>query len=272
MAQQIHPTKDIKIFVGFGVAVLVALFVLLVIGVFLVADGMVKKQACISRPGQQECVTGTLWDMMRYASEEGGVTITYPDADDQETPGLGEGGSACGGPMRLPCMPGYTCETRQDQDLGICTKTVEATTSRIRGAREGCGAVTGRCSDGLVCKLSPGLEAGVCVEATETSPRVLSLKLKGMQQSQGWYLTEPGTEIMMTVQAVNADAVSAYLTQKGTDTVSARVKLVDLTRGNAGVFTGTFTALEGLLADLDIMARSDDGQESGMSVNVGIVE
>ncbi|MFH1078314.1 MAG: hypothetical protein V1745_03500 [Patescibacteria group bacterium] len=247
MAQQTYPTKGIKVFVGLGVVALVLMVVLSAVGAYYLAKQM-EREGGVKRESLDAATTAT------------------------EAPGLGGEGSACGGPMRLPCMPSLTCETTPDQDLGICIKSTEGTTSRVREAREACGPTMGRCVEKYTCKLSPGLETGVCVASTSSSPRVLTVRIKGMQQDQGWYLAEPGTTATVTVTVSNAATVAAYLTPKGTGTAVARTKLMDLTKAKDGSFSGTFTVQVGLLADLEIMARSVDGQESGMSVNVGTTE
>ncbi|MEO5927103.1 MAG: hypothetical protein ABIO72_00345 [Patescibacteria group bacterium] len=36
--------------------------------------------------------------------------------------GLGSEGSVCGGPNRLPCMPGLSCAVSQGESMGICAK------------------------------------------------------------------------------------------------------------------------------------------------------
>lgn len=234
MAQKMYPAKDIKILVWIGgiFAVLLMALPIIIVSVIYLRSG----------PGSFPASSTT-----------------------QSANGLGEEGSACGGPMRLPCRPGLSCETAEAGELGVCVKAQPAVEShRVGMLDEACGETSGRCGVGLACKTSPGTTSGVCIGETATSPKVLSVRLDGMQQDQGWYRAEPGTDVKITVQAVNAKSASVYLEPYSTGT--ARTKLVDLEREEGGTFVGTFKVPSHLNAELDVIVRDDGGSFSGMSV------
>ena len=274
MPKQEYPARDIKVFIWLGVAFIVLIFVVLpVIGIGYFAKEAARQQQCAGRSAKDPgCAPSVVWNVIDATksgvSEE--IDEAFPSTSTaQKAPGLGEEGSACGGPMRLPCMPGLQCESSPDEELGVCVKAApSAEPYTVRKENEACGDAAGRCDVGLVCKMSPGTANGVCIAETGTAPKVLSLKLDGMQQSQGWYIADPGTNVTITVLAVNADSASVYLTPKGTETASERTKLLDLTKQKGGTFVGTFKVPVGLLDDFEVIVRDANGLESGMAVNV----
>jgi hypothetical protein len=198
----------------------------------------------------------------------GPAPLQEKPAENTTTNGLGEKGSACGGPMRLPCKPGLSCETEESGGLGVCVAALPAVEShRVAALNEACGELTARCGIGSVCRTSPGLASGVCIEEAAGSPKVLSVRFDGMQQDQGWYRAEPETAATITVQAVNAMSASVYL-EPYADATTTRVKLIDLERKEGGTFTGTFKVPLHLNAEMDVIVRDGNGQFSGMSVKV----
>jgi len=53
-------------------------------------------------------------------------TAKPPVPIQQQQPGLGEEGAACGGKLRLPCRPGNLCVVKDDADkTGICIKVTD---------------------------------------------------------------------------------------------------------------------------------------------------
>ena len=81
---------------------------------------------------------------------------------------LGEEGSMCGGPQRLPCNPGLVCDaTNGEAKTGRCVKDMRAM-SPLGEVGQSCGGDVG-CSPGLMCVSTEG--GSFCMPvATGTAP------------------------------------------------------------------------------------------------------
>ncbi|MBI4139225.1 hypothetical protein HY479_03710 [Candidatus Uhrbacteria bacterium] len=119
-----YPATDIKIFAALGVVGLALLTVaagLLVYGAF----ELQRKTSCESRSSKDPgCAPGPLWGVLDGIQKEVETETETPSVESFEAPGaapgLGDEGAACGGPARLPCKPGMTCQKEAGASLGVC--------------------------------------------------------------------------------------------------------------------------------------------------------
>lgn len=264
-----HPDTDLKIFAGLGILAVVALILLPLIGLGYVIRETGRIQECIGRSASDPgCAPGPLWEFLGKEEPSREIAAPVNNAEETTPSALGGEGSVCGGPERFPCMPGLGCQKNDGEVYGICSKAVVDTTVKTRNVGDACGDAIGPCATGAVCKLSPGLASGVCITAETASPQIVSLSLKGMALDQGWYVADAGADVDIVVSAVNAEKVRANLIPQDPASSGTRTKLADLKRTAGGTFTGSFTVPKSLLASLEIVATSKDGQEAAMSVNV----
>jgi hypothetical protein len=78
---------------------------------------------------------------------------------------LGAEGSACGGPERFPCNPGFVCSTAPDRwakEYGTCIVDTRPTYPP-GDVGDACDAERG-CGYGLMCGWLPGKSTGTCVQ------------------------------------------------------------------------------------------------------------
>lgn len=268
MKTESYPAADLKIFAGLGVVAIIGLILLPLIGLGYVIKETGRIQDCVGRSASDPgCAPGPLWE---FLGKDSAPVETQPPAEGSKPApsALGGEGSVCGGPDRLPCMPGLGCQKQDGDVYGICMKAEVDATVKTRNIGDACGNAIGPCAAGAVCKLSPGVAMGVCINAGSASPRIASLSLKGMALDQGWYVADAGTDVEIIVNAVNAVAVRANLIPFNAEPAGARTALAELKRAEGGKFTGSFTVSASLKAGLEIIATSKDGQEAAMSVNV----
>lgn len=187
---------------------------------------------------------------------------------------LGELGSKCSGPLRLPCNTGLTCDLeggRHGEDYGTCV-TDEREPAELMTEGQPCDQVTRACGPGLKCEIPEGAEEGTCVQMIpSTRPFIMSVIPEGMELISGAYQADPGTEVTVRVRAVNVEGGELYLkplwvSHSG---VLPDEKVSDLERqGESNEYIGTFTVDESLGASLIAVMSGEDGQDAQVSINV----
>lgn len=193
------------------------------------------------------------------------------------TTSLGERGSVCGGPERLPCGAGLICahEINSDAPAGICEPAPEAATSTdsvsqskngLSASGESCAVYSTLghvCEPALVCNEGvPGLP--VCGEATTSSPRILSVKLDGAQLNEGVYRVIVGTKTTVTIQAVNAKSVQSNFGNLNEGQTLFK-------QGKGGLYTQDLV-FPAYANELTLSAEGKDGTWSGLVMKVATVQ
>lgn len=182
-----------------------------------------------------------------------------PVSDVQAPQGrLGEFGSTCGGPSRLPCRPGLLCSSGTDfSKTGVCQKdegTVGRTAQADRQLGEGCKE--GPCAPGLYCDQSASSEQGwVCRTQTGESPNILKAKLEGSEPIPGGYAAASGTKLKVSVQTANADGVTVLFVPNGADLGQVEVGMEKAPGGGFASKDG-FLVADGMSGDFRIRAAA----------------
>ncbi len=273
MNDTVHPVNDLRALIGFAILALLFLGTLPFMAVKYVINEGVRYERCATRSAKDlTCARGMLWNvfdklntMRDDATERVGSTASTSTLSQ-----LGSEGGACGGPHRLPCLPGLSCRQTEEGGFGTCVKVSAVDISApTHQENQGCGFTIGVCDAGLVCKVSPGTTSGVCITADANAPQLLSLKLQGMSYDTDTYVAEAGAKVEITTQAVNADTVSVYLAANTDASPNlAHELLTKLTKGKGGAFTGEFTVPSGLNGRLEVQAFDTHGQVAALSVKV----
>jgi hypothetical protein len=244
MQKSVSSGLDLKIFAWIGLAVMVALMVFpFVLGYFAV---------------------------VAYRSD---ILSAIDKGLPADTGLLGELGSRCGGPDRLPCRPGLECSELADPAAyGRCIRPAWAG-ARIGQLNDACGEDLPDCAAGLFCKNPSGAEAkGTCSTIdTATDPHIVSVKLDGMSPDNGVYHAVDGTNATVRIQALNADRVSVRLKPKE-GAAGTTSTLGEVVKAEGGLFTAALEVRKGLDADLVVTARNDKGEFSAVSVAVAANE
>jgi len=172
---------------------------------------------------------------------------------------LGELGSHCGGPLRLPCRSGLSCSVdgQDTQVLGLCVKPVGGIPIMMQ-LNEACNLST-PCAAGLYC----AKDQGVCKTIVNGFPRVTKLTLEGMQFDAGVYAAEAGKTVTIHVEAENAVTVVARLHQG-----SGLTQLGSLKSDGNGSYSATFSVTPGMSGLLEILATDPAKGTATLSAQV----
>lgn len=210
--------------------------------------------------------------LMRYQSsvgnelgEEDIESLAYTDP-------LGEEGSRCGGPDRLPCGAGLACMGATSSSVyGVCEVPESVSTSTLRNLMQigqSCVSDEVRCAPGLYCQQK--MNTALCEKIDATAPHVASIKLEGAQPQSGKYLVQAGRAIQVVVQTVNASEAqiellpSVGVTEIGTPT--------PLQKGQGGLYTSQFVMPAGREAELRVTVWSTNRDRSTLSLQVASQE
>jgi hypothetical protein len=151
-------------------------------------------------------------------------TVVEETLSDAPVGALGELGSTCGGPDRLPCRPGLTCSTNTDfSKTGVCQKDEQASSApgiAFRQLNETC-APPDFCAPGLFC--SGADPSGVCLASDASSPNILKLKIDGAEPVEGGYAAAVGDKLKLQVGTINTEEIEAYFLP--TDPLGERIKI-----------------------------------------------
>jgi hypothetical protein len=189
--------------------------------------------------------------------------------------GLGQEGSRCSGPERLPCMPGMVCEIPENGtwgvDYGVCVED-DRPPATVVNEGETCNNVDVVCGMGMKCVISEGQSEGRCEQMVpNTRPFIMSVIPEDMELENGAYRANPGTEIIVRVHAMNVEEGEIYLkplwvSHSG---VMEDEKVGDLMETDTlDEYTASFIVEEDLGASLIAVMRNADGQEASVSINV----
>lgn len=197
------------------------------------------------------------------------------DALPEDLGPLGELGSKCSGPLRLPCNAGLTCDLGDGQrgvDYGTCVKD-DREPAELMSEGESCDQITRACGPGLKCEMPEGAEEGTCVQMIpSTRPFIMSVIPEGMKLVRGAYQAEPGTEVTVRVNAVNVMGGDLYLKPlwASHSGVQPEEKISELTKSedDPNEYMGSFIVDERLGASLIAIMQGKDGQNVEVSVNV----
>jgi hypothetical protein len=172
---------------------------------------------------------------------------------------LGELGSHCGGPLRLPCRPGLSCSVdgQETQALGLCVKPVGGIPITMQ-LNEACSLST-PCATGLFC----AKDQGICKTIVNGSPRVTKLTLEGMQFDVGVYAAEAGKTVTIRVEVENATRVEARLRQ-GT----GLTQLGSMKSDGKGAYSVTFSVTPGMSGLLEVLATDPVKGTAALSAQV----
>lgn len=207
-----NSTTDLKALAIFGAG---AVVLLLLVPIFLGAYGMREFERYSSCQGRSTldagCDAGPLWPFFDE----------WLDATESDSP------------------DGNDVKDQAEMETGGIGSTM-----LVRNENESCGNAIGYCPVGSVCVRKTGEALGICKANTEISPLVLSLKLDGMAFNQGIYSAEKGTQVGVTVQAVNAEYVTAF----------ARGGAIGLESDGSGAFAGSILLSESQNGELLILA------------------
>jgi hypothetical protein len=110
MPQQQERTTDIKILAVFG-AVSYVLLIGLAVWFFI-------KLALIG--GADQFIEPIFPNGFEYLDQQPQIETPPARPDEVRRGGLGSEGSVCGGPNRLPCMPGLHCAVTEGDSTGVC--------------------------------------------------------------------------------------------------------------------------------------------------------
>lgn len=176
---------------------------------------------------------------------------------------LGELGSRCGGPLRLPCRPGLQCSVDHGttSTLGLCERPEGAGEARLGQLGDACGAGKPYCVSGLYCK--GAASAGACTTFAAGAPKIESIKLADAQFSEGWYFAEPDTAVFVTVTAVNAAFV---------DLRYGDAPLGKMEKGQGGTYTANVFVKKGPGGDLIAVVTAKNGDTAALSVKLASTE
>lgn len=177
---------------------------------------------------------------------------------------LGELGSACGGPQRLPCKPGLACSATGGAS-GTCVKDVSQPSLNFQQYGEACGTNLPPCSAGLFCRKPNAGQAWICDKLTDQAPYIVSIQPEGAQTDAGWYRAAAGSTVHVLVQAVNATHAVLSLIPKGTQTVQI---LGDMKPEGGGRYSLDLTIPANLQADLMATVNDGQGQTAALTINL----
>lgn len=272
-----YPVNDIRFFIGLGTLVIVLLAILPLMAIGYLAGEVDRFEHCRGRStADAGCKPGIVWPFFEEMKIRIGSEIDRARVGTQRgaPSGLGREGSACGGTERLPCLPGFSCQSASGEQSGVCAKTPQGEVLRhVRMVNEACGDEIGFCDANLVCKLSPGgvstssrFGNGVCIKGENASPRVVSLVLKGLAYDQNRYVGAGDTKVEVSVQSANAVTVQAFL--RPSSTGEQVQSLSEFTKAKGGVYATSFVMPVGFQGELEVQAMDAHGQVAAMSVKL----
>lgn len=190
---------------------------------------------------------------------------------------LGELGSHCGGPERLPCKPGTQCSYAgtDTAQYGVCqpAPTAAGAATALSQQDQPCGDSM-FCDVGLYCKKigSGAAFYGTCKTVDSLAPFVVSVAMDGMQPDpNGGYRAAAGTKATVRVQTVNAKVLTMEL-----NVVNARVdatqSLGEVKAEGAGKYSATLNVVKGLSGKILITAESKTGDKSWLTIPISAIE
>jgi len=186
---------------------------------------------------------------------------------------LGELGSHCGGPLRLPCRPGLSCSIDhvQSEMLGKCVKREVGASESLERAHvaqvgENCVDETQAvsllpCATGLFCM--KGRPADVCAVMTAASPKVSRVTLEGAQFDNGTYRAKAGRAIAVHVEVLNETQVQMRMGEPGAEKDAGLLK-----KNSDGTYVGTLVIPSGFSGDVQIVVRGNMGDFSVFTTSV----
>jgi hypothetical protein len=198
-----------------------------------------------------------------------------PQQTAKGTPGLGELGAACGGPMILPCSPGSVCSVSPDRwatEEGVCVKdTRPAPVTKNQG--EPCNGENEQCAWGFVCQTMAGESEKTCQPMIPgEKPFIMAIIPDMMKLISGMYQAKEGTKVPVTVRATGVTGGALYLrplTASHTGVLPGE-KISDLAASDVqNEYKGSFTVSKHLGAELIAVMQGKDGQEITLGVTVG---
>ncbi len=121
---------------------------------------------------------------------------------------LGELGSHCGGPLRLPCRPGLECSVDRGKTevLGLCVQP-QGVSEDVRQLGEVCDSSV-PCAPQLVCASAEN--QSICKTAENDTPKITTFTLAGAQFDSGIYSVPAGSTIVVHATITNARTVTLW--------------------------------------------------------------
>jgi hypothetical protein len=216
--------------------------------------------------------------LVKYTSVVGQPGLEQERAAAYNEP-LGELGSRCGGPDRLPCRPGLACSTTDVKQIGKCEKSpVTGQKAAAAQLNESCGGVQAPfCVPGLYCKNSAAAGSefkGTCKNFDATAPFISTVKIDGLQPDLGGgYRGKAESQAVINVQAVNASSVSMVLEAKeGSGAAAAASPIGAVKAAGGGKYSAVLTVKGGLNAEIVITAVSKNNETSQVKIPVAAAE
>jgi hypothetical protein len=181
---------------------------------------------------------------------------------------LGELGSQCGGPARLPCKPGLTCsaDPKVDNSTGVCE---EAKPESPGQPQAGMSCAEMPCANGLYCRKT----TQTCATIDETAPHVVSVTVASSQLVEGVYEVPVDTATKITVQTVNAEKVTMMLNpDEGFGTAGISQWLTSPKREKGGAYTAALTFRHEFKGSIEIVVTSKTGDSSTLLVPIASIK